>query len=394
VPWGGSLITGHTWVWCRRPVTRPRVQPMRSSPMSAPGSRRTDGRKGLDACQEPVRVRERGSRSAACTCGPGVTTAMSSRRALYVPSRGRARRGCVVQRPRMARCGPGSGRFRACPRCVARRDHVDTGGEIASAVEPVRPIPRDVLAVAVTKSIPARRGGQAGPAPRRGGRLPIMSPIIRTRHAPADAALPLAGARNVRPASGAGRARGPPRSCPGLLFGVLHGARLADDVTLIAGYVSDSHLADDVARETHRGEVVDLLRRTRMRPRDRLDAKSARHREAVGSLESSRRLTYVSDDSPRAPAGGADRIATWTSGLHARVLHSDGGPMLFTTFIGSCGLGDLRPIAACGPPPRGRRPCPCRGGGRPSCDLDVRADLGRDDARAARFDDVVEQFWP
>src|SRR5829696_4239184 len=131
----------------------------------------------------------------------------------------------------------------------------------ASAVETVRPIPPATFSpFAVTKSMPrsSRIPARVCSTATRPG-LPMMSPIMRIRHAPGGrGASPFAGfpspARSLRPITIAWVpwAR---------LLRVLDGARLADDGDLDLARVGQVvlDLLDDVAREARRGEVVDLL---------------------------------------------------------------------------------------------------------------------------------------
>src|SRR5262245_49913500 len=143
----------------------------------------------------------------------------------------------------------------------------------ASATLIVRPIPPARFSpLAVTKSIERcsrSPGTRASTASRPG--LPITSPIINTRHAPAGrGALPFAGLPSrTRPAA---RASGEVSDIAGrlapacvrdgcCLLGVFDRAGLPDDRDLDLARVGQLllDLLDDVAREACRGEVVDLF---------------------------------------------------------------------------------------------------------------------------------------
>src|SRR5690349_6319229 len=203
----------------------------------------------------------------------------------------------------------------------------------ALAVDAVRPIPPATFSpLAVTKSIPrsSRRPGRTCSTATRPG-LPIMSPIIRTRTAPGGrGALPFGGLPgrvrpigpgDVSPVASVTRGRyrttavvvlrrgseaGDRAPAAGPRLGVLHGARLADDRHLDLTRVGQLFLdlADDVAGQSRRRQVVDLFQSDedpdlltgmhRERPLDALEAVGDRleileplhvgvHRLAVGA---------------------------------------------------------------------------------------------------------------
>src|SRR3990170_2158251 len=121
---------------------------------------------------------------------------------------------------------------------------------IACAVETVRPMPPATFSpLAVTKSMPrsSRNPGMTRSAVTRPG-LPMRSPTISTRRMPA----PGPGGRPPGPRS---------RDAARRLLRVLHGARLADDRHLDLAGIGQRlfDLAHDVARQAHRGQVVDLF---------------------------------------------------------------------------------------------------------------------------------------
>src|SRR5438445_9818125 len=135
----------------------------------------------------------------------------------------------------------------------------------ASAVVRVRPMPPARFSpLAVTNSTPrsARRPGSSCSTARRPG-LPMTSPIIRTRSAPAGRAVSLFGGL-PGPALTPSRSAAP-RPCPAdpppRLLRVLHRPRLADDGHLDLARIGQCFLdlANDVAREAHGRHVVDLL---------------------------------------------------------------------------------------------------------------------------------------
>src|SRR3954454_9531792 len=131
----------------------------------------------------------------------------------------------------------------------------------ASAVETVSPMPPATFSpFAVTKSIPrsSRMPASACSTATRPG-LPMMSPIMSTRHAPGGlGASPFGGlprpARSLRPIT-------MPSAPRPVLLRVLDGPRLADDGDLDLARVRQVvlDLLHDVAGEPRRREVVDLL---------------------------------------------------------------------------------------------------------------------------------------
>src|SRR4051794_1123698 len=131
----------------------------------------------------------------------------------------------------------------------------------ASAVETVSPMPPATFSpFAVTKSIPRSSwmpDSACSTATRPG--LPMMSPIMSTRHAPGGlGASPFGGlprpARSLRPIT-------MPSAPRPVLLRVLDGPRLADDGDLDLARVRQVvlDLLHDVAGEPRRREVVDLL---------------------------------------------------------------------------------------------------------------------------------------
>src|SRR3954454_21987909 len=152
---------------------------------------------------------------------------------------------------------------------------------IDSAVDGVRPMPPATFSpLAVTKSMP-RSSRSAGSSCSTATRpvLPIRSPIIRTRHAPAGRGLlPFATfPRRVRPMASCPWGSMPRYYRSGLVvrFGrssfvstspvsllrVLDGAGLADDGDLDLAWVGQLlfDLLDDVAGQSAGGKVVDLF---------------------------------------------------------------------------------------------------------------------------------------
>src|SRR6187397_1965949 len=132
----------------------------------------------------------------------------------------------------------------------------------ASAVETVSPIPPATFSpLAVTKSMPrsSRIPASSRSMAIRPG-LPMMSPIMRIRQAPAGrGAFPFAGLPS--PDRSRFKGRYPPRARTPRSLRVLDRPRLADDRDLDLARVREVvlDLLHDVAGEPGRREVVDLL---------------------------------------------------------------------------------------------------------------------------------------